>query len=65
MQNHDDNGVTLTLPEFVRLKKVEAAARTAFAHLSYLDDCGVLTRKEEPMMEELREALTGKKSEEY
>ena len=43
--------------EWVRLKKIEEAARVAFAHLSYLDDSGVLTRKEEPMMKVLTEAL--------
>jgi hypothetical protein len=57
MQNHSDDSVTLTKQEFDVLKKIEEAARIAFAHLSYLDNCGVLTRKEEPMMDALREAL--------
>ncbi|HLZ64408.1 MAG TPA: hypothetical protein VKR06_46365 [Ktedonosporobacter sp.] len=50
--------------QWERLKKIEAAARTAFAHLSWLEKCGDLTREEEPMMNELREALTSKKKEE-
>ena len=63
-QQNDERDVTLSISEFQHLKKIEEAARIAFAHLSWLDDRGDLTREEQPMMDALREALTGKKGEE-